>query len=113
LNRPEPITAPRAGEAADGLSHLQRLRAFSTLAMAVLDGTIVTAALPTMARQFAVAPEIAIWIVNAFPLSEKVGEPGVGPCEPGSLFGREGGRGIVTSTVFTAHYLATRWTRMQ
>ena len=78
LNRPEAITitAPQAGEASDGLPNPQRLMAFSTLAMAiamaVLDGTIVTVALPTMARQFAVAPENAIWIVNAFQLAVTV-----------------------------------------
>jgi DHA2 family multidrug resistance protein-like MFS transporter len=71
-----PIAAPHATEAADGLPNPQRLMAFSTLAMAiamaVLDGTIVTVALPTMARQFAVAPENAIWIVNAFQLAVTV-----------------------------------------
>ena len=50
--------------------------AFSTLAMAitmaVLDGNIVNVALPTMARQFAVAPESATWIVNAFQLAVTV-----------------------------------------
>ena len=76
LNRPGPITAPQPAEASDGLPNPQRLMAFSTLAMAiamaVLDGTIVTVALPTMARQFAVAPENAIWIVNAFQLAVTV-----------------------------------------
>ena len=76
LNRPEPITSPHAGVPFDGLPNPQRLMAFSTLAMAiamaVLDGTIVTVALPTMARQFAVAPENAIWIVNAFQLAVTV-----------------------------------------
>src|SRR5580693_5792049 len=76
LNRPEPITAPHAVEVPDGLPNPQRLLAFTTLAMAismaVLDGTIVTVALPTMARQFAVAPENAIWIVNAFQLAVTV-----------------------------------------
>ena len=76
LNRPEPITTPHAGVPCDGLPNPQRLLAFSTLAMAigmaVLDGTIVTVALPTMARQFAVAPENAIWIVNAFQLAVTV-----------------------------------------
>jgi DHA2 family multidrug resistance protein-like MFS transporter len=60
----------------DGLPGPQRLLAFSTLAvaiaMAVLDGTIVTVALPTMSRQFAVMPESAIWIVNAFQLAVTV-----------------------------------------
>jgi DHA2 family multidrug resistance protein-like MFS transporter len=63
-------------EAHDGVPNPQRLLAFTTLAMAismaVLDGTIVTVALPTMARQFAVAPENAIWIVNAFQLAVTV-----------------------------------------
>jgi MFS transporter, DHA2 family, multidrug resistance protein len=78
LNRPEPISAPAAGQAHDGLDNPQRLLAFSTLAMAltmaVLDGNIVTIALPTMARQFAVAPESAIWIVNAFQLAVTVAQ---------------------------------------
>ncbi|HSV00997.1 MAG TPA: MFS transporter, partial [Roseiarcus sp.] len=76
MNRPENLSAPRAGEPPDGLPNPQRLLAFCTLAMAVgmavLDGTIVTVALPTMARQFAVAPENAIWIVNAFQLAVTV-----------------------------------------
>ncbi len=75
LNRPEPI-APRAAEPPDGLPNPQRLLAFLTLAMAismaVLDGTIVTVALPTMAHDFGVAPESAIWIVNAFQLAVTV-----------------------------------------
>src|SRR3984885_290203 len=76
LNRPESISPPRAVEVQDGLPNPQRLLAFLTLAMAismaVLDGTIVTVALPTMARQFAVAPENAIWIVTAFQLAVTV-----------------------------------------
>ena len=76
LNRPEPMSAPHAAEVHDGLPNPQRLLAFTTLAMAitmaVLDGKIVTVALPTMARQFAVAPENAIWIVNAFQLAVTV-----------------------------------------
>ena len=75
MNRPEPI-APRAAEPPDGLANPQRLLAFSTLAMAismaVLDGTIVTVALPTIARDFAVQPESAIWVVNAFQLAVTV-----------------------------------------
>ncbi len=50
--------------------------AFLTLAMAitmaVLDGTIVNVALPTMSHDFGVAPETAIWIVNAFQLAVTV-----------------------------------------
>jgi DHA2 family multidrug resistance protein-like MFS transporter len=76
LNRPQPTSAPLAAEVHDGLGNPQRLMAFSTLAMAitmaVLDGNIVTVALPTMARQFAVAPESATWIINAFQLAVTV-----------------------------------------
>ena len=58
MNRPEPTVAREGAQASDGLPNPQRLLAFSTLAMAtimaVLDGTIVTVALPTMARDFAV-----------------------------------------------------------
>jgi DHA2 family multidrug resistance protein-like MFS transporter len=70
------MIAREAAEASDGLPNPQRLLAFSTLAMAtimaVLDGTIVTVALPTMARDFTVAPENAIWIVNGFQLAVTV-----------------------------------------
>jgi MFS transporter, DHA2 family, multidrug resistance protein len=76
LNRPEPMSGPDATQVHDGLANPQRLLAFSTLGMAitmaVLDGNIVNVALPTMARQFAVAPESAIWIVNAFQLAVTV-----------------------------------------
>ena len=76
MNRPQPTSAPLAAEVHDGLGNPQRLMAFSTLAMAitmaVLDGNIVNVALPTMARGFAVAPESAIWIVNAFQLAVTV-----------------------------------------
>jgi len=75
LNRREPI-GPRAAEPPDGLPNPQRVLAFTTLAMAitmaVLDGNIVNVALPTMARDFAVQPESAIWIVNAFQLAVTV-----------------------------------------
>jgi MFS transporter, DHA2 family, multidrug resistance protein len=76
LNRPEPISAPKAAEVQDGLANPQRLLAFSTLGMAitmaVLDGNIVNVALPTMAHGFGVAPESAVWIVNAFQLAVTV-----------------------------------------
>ena len=76
MNRPEPTIAREGAESPDGLPNPQRLLAFSTLAMAtimaVLDGTIVTVALPTMARDFAVQPESAIWIVNGFQLAVTV-----------------------------------------
>lgn len=70
------MSIPRIAQAPDGLANPQRLVAFSTLAlaisMAVLDGTIVNVALPTMARDLAVAPQNAIWIVNAFQLAVTV-----------------------------------------
>src|SRR5271170_1826849 len=70
------MSIPRAAQVHDGLANPQRLLAFLTLGMAitmaVLDGNIVNVALPTMARQFAVAPENAIWIVNAFQLAVTV-----------------------------------------
>ena len=70
------MSAPDAAEIPDGLANPQRLLAFLTLAvaisMAVIDGTIVNVALPTMSHDFAVAPENAIWIVNAFQLAVTV-----------------------------------------
>ena len=70
------MSIPRAAQVPDGLANPQRLLAFSTLAMAitmaVLDGNIVNVALPTMSRELAVAPENAIWIVNAFQLAVTV-----------------------------------------
>lgn len=39
------------------------------LAMAVLDGTIVNVALPTLARELGVAPGTTIWVVNAYQLA--------------------------------------------
>jgi DHA2 family multidrug resistance protein-like MFS transporter len=60
----------------DGLPNPQRLLAFIALAMAVgmsvLDGTIVNVALPTIARNLAIAPANSIWIVNAFQLAVTV-----------------------------------------
>ncbi len=70
------MSLPQAAQVPDGLANPQRLLAFLTLAMAisiaVLDGTIVNVALPTMAHDFAVAPQSAIWIVNAFQLAVTV-----------------------------------------
>jgi DHA2 family multidrug resistance protein-like MFS transporter len=51
----------------------QRRWAMSTMMvvafMAVLDGTIANVALPTMARELAIAPAVSIWIVNAFQIA--------------------------------------------
>jgi DHA2 family multidrug resistance protein-like MFS transporter len=59
-----------------GLPHPQRLLAFTTLAMAttmaVLDGSIVNVALPTIARDLAIAPASSVWIINAFQLAVTV-----------------------------------------
>src|SRR5580700_8963432 len=70
------MSVPRAVQVPDGLANPQRLLAFSTLAMAitmaVLDGNIVNVALPTMSHELAIAPENAIWIVNAFQLAVTV-----------------------------------------
>src|SRR5580658_9194158 len=70
------MSIPRAVQVPDGLANPQRLLAFSTLAMAitmaVLDGNIVNVALPTMSRELSIAPENAIWIVNAFQLAVTV-----------------------------------------
>ncbi len=60
----------------DGLANPQRALAFSTLAMAsamaVLDGAIVNVALPTMARELAIAPASSVWIINSFQLAVTV-----------------------------------------
>lgn len=70
------MTAMTEPAAHDGLPNPQRLMAFLTLAlavgMAVLDGSIVNVALPTMARDLAIQPEASIWIVNAFLLAVTV-----------------------------------------
>lgn len=58
---------------ADGLPQPRQFWAvFSTglgLVMAVLTGTIANIALPTIARDFAVPPSSAIWVVNSYQLS--------------------------------------------
>ncbi|WP_170153249.1 MFS transporter [Roseiarcus fermentans] len=70
------MTAASDAATHDGLPNPQRLLAFLTLAvavsMAVLDGSIVNVALPTMARDLAIRPEASIWIVNAFLLAVTV-----------------------------------------
>ena len=60
----------------DGLPQPQRFLAVLTLSiaisMAVLDGTIVNVALPTMAHELSVTPASAIWIINAYQLAVTV-----------------------------------------
>ncbi|MGN6101311.1 MAG: MFS transporter [Devosia sp.] len=69
-------SAPAGVDAHEGLPHPRRLLAFLTVAlgivMAVLDGTIVNVALPTIALdQHATAAE-SIWIVTGFQLAVSV-----------------------------------------
>ena len=67
---------PLAAPVHHGLPNPQRLLAFTTLAMAitmaVLDGSIVNVALPTVARDLAIAPAESVWIINAFQLAVTV-----------------------------------------
>ncbi|MCX7383266.1 MAG: MFS transporter [Alphaproteobacteria bacterium] len=57
----------------DGLPQPRQFWAIFTtglgLIMAVLTGTIANIALPTIARDFAISPSSAIWVVNAYQLS--------------------------------------------
>ncbi|MCB2034460.1 MAG: MFS transporter, partial [Ottowia sp.] len=57
----------------DGLPQPQRRRAIVTIllgiAVAVLDGTIVTLALPRIATDFHATAASSIWIVNAYQLA--------------------------------------------
>ena len=79
MNRPEPKAALPVDPSLpvhDGLPNPQRMLAFATLAiataMAVLDGAIVNVALPTIARDLAIANADSVWIVNAFQLAVTV-----------------------------------------
>ena len=36
------------------------------IVMSVLDGTIINVALPSLTKEFNVAPDTSIWIVNVF-----------------------------------------------
>jgi MFS transporter, DHA2 family, multidrug resistance protein len=69
-------SSPLAAPVHHGLPNPQRLLAFTTLAMAitmaVLDGSIVNVALPTVARDLAIAPAESVWIINAFQLAVTV-----------------------------------------
>lgn len=57
----------------DGLPHPQRIFAFLavifTIVMAVLDGTIINVALPTIAQDQGASPAHAIWVVTAYQLA--------------------------------------------
>ena len=61
---------------ANGLPHPQRLLALAAVVlavtMAVLDGSIVNVALPSLAREFAVSPAQAIGVVTAYQLATVV-----------------------------------------
>ncbi|MDQ0390341.1 MFS transporter [Labrys monachus] len=62
--------------ATDGLPNPQRALAFLTIAialtMAVLDSAIVNVALPSIARELAIPPSDAIWVVTAYVLAVTV-----------------------------------------
>ena len=68
-------TVPRPERAAqpDGLPPRARRLAFATIAVAlvisVLDASIVNVALPIIARDYAITPASAIWVVNAYQLA--------------------------------------------
>ena len=57
---------------ADGLPTPQRYLAMLAIAigiaMAVLDGTVVNVALPSIARELGASPSAAVWVVNAYQL---------------------------------------------
>ena len=57
---------------ADGLPAPQRYLAMLAIAigigMAVLDGTVVNVALPSIARELGASPSAAVWVVNAYQL---------------------------------------------
>ncbi len=57
----------------DGLPNPQRFFAFFTISiamiMAVLDGSIVSVALPTIGQDLSVTPAAAIWIVNSYQIA--------------------------------------------
>ncbi len=73
--QPAPAGAGQSAEATapDGLPLPQRHWAMATIllgvAVAVLDGTIITLALPRIASEFGATPSSAIWIVNAYQMA--------------------------------------------
>ncbi|MEQ8285574.1 MFS transporter [Thalassospira sp.] len=58
---PDGLPSPRAGFAA--------IAVLSTIMMAVLDGTIMNVALPTIAQDQGVSPAHAIWVITAYQLA--------------------------------------------
>ncbi|WP_246717340.1 MFS transporter [Oricola nitratireducens] len=64
---------PQAVPASDGLDAPQRywawLAILLTVTLAVLDGTIATVALPSIAADFGASPSASIWIVNGYQLA--------------------------------------------
>ncbi len=63
----------RPAPAVDGLDTPRRYWAWATiltaLTLAVLDGTIASVALPTIAADFNASPSVSIWIVNGYQLA--------------------------------------------
>lgn len=72
MNKPE-LAQTTAALPTDGLPPPQRFWAILTLVlgitMAVLDGTIVNVALPTIAQELGASPSASIWVVNAYQLA--------------------------------------------
>ncbi len=67
------LRRPRAAPAPDGLDTPRRYWAWAailvTVTLAVLDGTIASVALPTIAADFAASPSASIWIINGYQLT--------------------------------------------
>jgi DHA2 family multidrug resistance protein-like MFS transporter len=70
---PAVATLDRDTAAPDGLPSPQRGRAMAVIilgiAVAVLDGTIMNLALPSIARELGASPSHAIWVVNAYQIA--------------------------------------------
>lgn len=64
---------PTLADSSDGLPAPQRQWAILTLvlgiSMAVLDGSIVNVALPTIAKELGASPAASVWVVNAYQLA--------------------------------------------
>lgn len=64
---------PTLADSSDGLPAPQRQWAILTLVlgitMAVLDGSIVNVALPTIAKELGASPAASVWVVNAYQLA--------------------------------------------
>ena len=72
MNADRPATI-ETGDVQDGLPTPQRywsaLAIWLAIALTVLDSSVANVALPTIAREFAVPPQDAIWVVNAYQIA--------------------------------------------